>query len=92
MSRTQFILLNLVGGLCGLLIVGDLVLGLLNGRLSQSVAANQNQFGQAQQVQTTAKNLVVRIAQSAEQEPALRELLAKHDFQLSTNKPAQPSP
>jgi hypothetical protein len=61
MSRAQFVALNVVGGLCGLLIVGDLVLGLLNGRLNQSVAANQNQFGQAQQVQNTAKNLVVRI-------------------------------
>ena len=92
MSRAQFIVLNTVGGLCGLLIVGDLVLGLLNGRLNQAVAANQNQFGQAQQVQNTAKNLVVRIAQSAETEPALRELLEKHDFHLNTNKPAKPSP
>jgi hypothetical protein len=91
-SRTQFILLNLVGGLCGLLIVGDLVLGVFNGRLNQSVSANQNQFGQAQQVQSTAKNLVVRIAQSAETEPALRELLAKHDFHLNTNKPPKASP
>jgi hypothetical protein len=93
-SKTQFILLNIVGGLCGLLIVCDLVLGLLNGRLNQSVAANQNQFGQAQQVQNTAKNLVVRIAQSAETEPALRELLTKHEFTVSlkTNSPAKPSP
>jgi hypothetical protein len=91
-SRTQFILLNLVGGLCALLIVGDLVLGLLNGRLNQSVAANQSQFGQAQQVQNTAKNLVMRIAQSASGEPALRELLARHDFPLLTNTPAKASP
>ncbi len=81
-----------MGGLCGLLIVADLTLGVMNGRLNQSVVSNQGQFGQAQQVQTTAKNLVVRIAQSAEAEPALRELLAKHDFQLGTNKPAKPSP
>ena len=92
MSRTQFIVLNLVGGLCSLLIAGDLVLGLLNGRLNQAVAANQGQFGQAQQIQTTARNLVMRIAQSAETEPALRHLLDKHDFPLSTNTPAKPAP
>ncbi len=92
MSRTQFILLNVVGGICGLLIVGDLVLSIMNGRLNQSVVTNQNQFGQAQQVQATAKNLVVRIAQSAEKEPSLRDLLVRHDFQLNTNKPAQTSP
>jgi hypothetical protein len=91
-SRIQFFLLNIVGGLCGLLIVGDLVLGVLNGRLNRSVTANQNQFGQAQQLQNTAKNLVMRIAQSAAAEPALRELLAKHDFQLNTNTPAKPAP
>ena len=94
MSRAQFIVLNTVGGLCGLLIVGDLVLGLLNGRLNQAVAANQNQFGQAQQVQATAQNLVLRIAQAGQTDPALRELPAKHGFNLNlkTNTPARPSP
>ena len=84
--------LNVVGGLCGLLIVCDLVLGLLNGRLNQAVAANQNQFGQAQQVQATAQNLVRRIAQAGQTEPALRELLPKHDFHFRTNTPAKPPP
>jgi hypothetical protein len=91
-SRPQFILLNIVGGLCGLLILGDLVLGLLNGRLNQTVTTNQTQFGQAQQLQNTARNLVMRIARSAETEPALRELLAKHDFHVSTNPPARRAP
>jgi hypothetical protein len=92
LSKAQFMALNVVGGLCGLLIVCDLVLGLLNGRLNRAVAANQNQFGQAQQVQATAQNLVVRIAQAGQSDPALRELLAKHDFHLKTNTPAKPSP
>jgi len=91
-SRTQFIVLNIVGSVCGLLIVCDLVLGLLNSRLNQSVVANQNQFGQAQQVQATAQNLVRRIAQAGQTDPVLRELLPKHDIHLTTNPPAQPSP
>ena len=94
MSRVQFIVLNLVGGACGLLIVCDLVLGYFNGRLNQSVAATRDQFGQAQQIQNTAQNLVVRIAQTGQTEAALRELLAKHDFKinLNTNAQAKPSP
>ena len=83
--------LNVVGGLCGLLIVCDLVLGLLNGRLNQAVAANQNQFGQAQQVQATAQNLVQRMAQAGQTDLTLRDLLLKHDFHLKTNTPAKPS-
>ena len=86
--------LNLVGGACGLLIVCDLGLGYFNGRLNQSVAATRDQFTQAQQIQNTAQNLVVRVAQAGQTEPALRELLVKHDFKvnLNTNSPPRPSP
>ena len=94
MSRVQFIILNLVGGACGLLIVCDLVLGHFNGRLNKTVAATRDQFGQAQQMQNTAQNLVMRVAQAGQTEPALRELLAKHDFKvnLNTNNQTRPSP
>jgi len=86
--------LNLVGGACGLLIVCDLVLAQLNGRLSQSVMATRDQFNQAQQIQNTAQNLVVRVAQTGQTDPALRELLVKHDFKvnLNTNSQTRPSP
>jgi hypothetical protein len=96
MSRVQFVVLNLVGGACGLLIACDVILGALNGRLNQSVMATRNQFGQAQQVQNTAQNLVVRIAQAGQTDPTLRELLAKHDFKVNlnvnTNSLTPPSP
>jgi hypothetical protein len=86
--------LNLVGGACGLLVVCDLVLAQLNGRLNKSVVATRDQFNQAQQIQNTAQNLVVRVAQAGQTEPALRELLAKHDFKvnLNTNSQTRPSP
>ena len=94
MSRKQFIALNLAGAVCGLLIVADLVLALLNGRLDQSVAVTRNQFDQAQRIQQTAQNVVVRVAQSGQSDPVLRELLVRHDFNvnLNTNTPARPAP
>ncbi len=94
MSRKQFIALNLVGSICGLLIACDLTLGLLNDRLNQTVAATRNQFGQAQQLENTAQNLVVRIAQIGQTDATLRDLLDRHQFQvnLNTNSPAKPSP
>jgi hypothetical protein len=90
----QFVVLNVVGGLCGLLILCDLGLGVLNTRLSRSVGTTRDQFAQAQQVQNTAQNLVVRLAQAGQTDPALRELLARHDFKvnLNTNSPAKPAP
>ena len=86
--------LNVVGGACGLLIVCDLTLGALNDHLNTSVGATRNQFGQAQQIQNTAQNLVVRVAQAGQTDPALRDLLVKHDFKvnLNTNNPPKPSP
>jgi len=74
--------------------VCDLVLSQFNGRLNQSVVATRNQFGQAQQVQNTAQNLVGRMAQAGQTDPALRDLLAKHDFKinLNTNSQTQPLP
>jgi len=90
----QLVVLNVVGGACGLLIVCDLVLGQFNGRLNQSVLAMRNQIGQAQQIQNTAQNLVMRIAQAGQTDPALRELLVQHDFKVNqnTNSQNQPSP
>jgi hypothetical protein len=94
MNKTQYTALNLVGGACAVLILCNLALGRLNTRLNQSVAETQGQFNQAQQIQNTAQNLVVRIAQVGQTEPALKALLAKHDFNvtLNTNTPARPTP
>ena len=93
MNKAQFTALNLVGAACGLLIVCDLGLAVLNGRLNKTVSETQGQFNQAQQIQNTAQNLVMRIAQAGQNEPALQTLLANHDFKvnLGTNNPAASS-
>jgi hypothetical protein len=94
MSRIQFMVLNLVGGICGLLIAGDLLLGPLNGRLSQSAEATRDQFSQAQRVQETAQKLVMRVAKAGQSDPVLRDLLANHDFRITanTNRQNKPTP
>jgi hypothetical protein len=92
MSKRQFWILNLVGGLCALVLLGNLVLALLNKRLNQSVLATQARFNQAQQLQTTAENLLVRIAQSGQNEPSLKALLVRHDFQVNLSEARQTSP
>ena len=97
MSRTEFWTLNLAGGACALLIAGDVVLAQSNSYLNQSVVATQRQFNQAQQMQTTTRNLVVRLAQAAQTEAPLRDLLAKYDFKVNpppsgTNNQPRPAP
>jgi hypothetical protein len=77
-----------------LLIAGDLVLGFLNGRLSQKAGATRDQFSQAQRVQETAQKLVMGVVRAGQSDPDLRDLLAKHDFKISmnTNSQAKPAP
>ena len=90
MSKAQFWTLNVVGGICALLIVGDVLLGYSNGLLNRSVSSVQSQFNQAQQMQTTAQNLVVRIAQAGQRDNSLRDLLARHDFKVTLATDGQP--
>lgn len=94
MNKAQFLALNVVGGICALLIASSLVLGMVNGRLSAEVGQTQGQFNQAQQIHSTAQNLVVRIDQASQSDAALRSLLERHDFKISpgTNASAAPAP
>lgn len=87
MSKVQFWLLNLAGGVGAALIVGVIVLTQLNERIIRGLDATQNRLTRAQTVQTTAQNLIVRIAQAARTEPALQELLARHDLKVELSDP-----
>jgi hypothetical protein len=94
MSKAQFRILNIVGGVCAAVILCNLVLLRLNVRSNQSLVSLQSEMAHAQNLQNTAQNLIVRVARSAEQEPALRDLLARHEFRVNlgpaTNGPAAP--
>ena len=89
MSKTQFGILNVVGGLCAVLILSNVVLTRLNSRLNQSLLERQNQLNTTQQLQTTLQSLAVRIAQAAQTESALRDLLKRHDLQVTLNVDGQ---
>jgi hypothetical protein len=82
MTKAQFWLLNLAGGACAALIVGVLILNRSNDGIVRQLDATQARLTRAQSVQGTAQNLIVRIAQAARTEPALRELLTRHDLKV----------
>ncbi len=89
MSQTQFGILNVVGGLCAALILGNVVVSRLNNHLNQVLLETQTKLNATQQVQTTLQSLAVRIAQAAQTEPVLRDLLKRHDLQVSLNVDGQ---
>jgi hypothetical protein len=89
-SKTKYWILNVVGGVCGCLLAANLVIAQLNDRAGQAVNQTQQQLNRAQQIQNTMQNFAIRIAQGGQNEPALRDLLARHELQVnfaSTNAP-----
>ena len=87
MSKTQFWILNVIGGVCALLIPLNLLLTDQNERSGQVVMttqqATQNEVGRAQQIQNTMQNLVMRIYQAGQSDMSLSNLLVRHDFKVN---------
>jgi hypothetical protein len=95
MSKEQFWTLNVVGGVCALLLLINLVLGRLNDQSNRELVDNQNQLNRAQQMQTTIQNLAVRVAQAGQTNAALAAVLKRQDLKVTLNNPdeqTQPKP
>jgi hypothetical protein len=92
MTKAQFWTLNLAGGLCALLIAMNLILAQINVRMNKSVAEMQGRFNQAQRLQNTAQSLVVRIAESSQKEPSLRDLLVRHKVAMASGTQGSTTP
>jgi hypothetical protein len=85
MNKTQFGILNVSGGFCVLLIFLNLVVARLNARLNESLLQTQNQLNTAQQMQSTLQEMAVRIAQGAQTDSALIDLLKRQQLQVTLN-------
>lgn len=91
MNKEQFWTLNIVGGGCALLLLGNLILGRFNQQSNQELLLVQDQINRAQQLQVTMQNLATRIAQAGRTDPALRALLARQDLRVNLSEPDKPS-
>jgi hypothetical protein len=93
MSNTQYWTLNVVGGACALFILVSVMLTGSNERNGRELANTQTQLtpliSRAQQTQTTMQNLAVRVAQAAQSEPALIELLNRQGLKVNLNVDGQ---
>ncbi|PWU10561.1 MAG: hypothetical protein C5B50_25160 [Verrucomicrobia bacterium] len=87
MSKNEYWILNIVGGVCAVLMVVVLVLGYMNEGLNQSAVAGQNMLNKAQQAQSKAQTILGRVFQDSQKEPALADLLLRYDFRFGTNLP-----
>lgn len=92
MSKTQFWILNGTGGACAVLVLANLLIARMNESTSRKLNDTQADINRAQQVNNTAQNLVVRIAQAAQNDAALRELLVRQDLKVNFTGEKQPNP
>ena len=95
MSKNQFWILNALAGICAVLFLTNIILTPLTSRLGETVTQTQgllqSQYNEAQQKQGTLQNLAVRLAQKAQTEPALLELLRKYGVQVNLSVGANPN-
>jgi len=91
MSKEQFWTLNVVGGVCALLLLINLILGRLNEQSNESLVLTRQQLNRAQQLQTTIQNLAIRVARTGQTNPALADVLKRQDLKVTLNNPDTPT-
>lgn len=87
MTRSQSLILNILGISCAVVIFGNMIVASLNSRLTTKLGTAQNQVQRVQNIQNTMNNLVAASSQMAERDPAIKRLLVKHRFVLPDPQP-----
>ncbi len=83
MSRWKFITLNALAGVLATLVLANVGLSMWNQRLGERVASRQNGLRQAAQAEVLLRRLALRVAQFAEQDPALLKLMVRHELKAT---------
>ena len=89
MTRKQALILNILGVGCAVVIIGNLVIASLNGRLNNRITSAQTQVQRVQSLQNTMNNLVNQAMQAGEKDPAIKRLLIRHRFVLPDPQPTK---
>lgn len=92
MTRTQFWVLNALAGVVVVLLGLKVALALDIGRRQVQLAQAQAVLAQAQRAEPVMKELALRIAQAAQREPQLADLLKQHGVRLSPVQPQIANP
>jgi uncharacterized membrane protein len=80
MSRTQFMVLNVIAMVLAVLVLGNLLLAQKNQALRTRVDQHQATVLRAQQADALLRQITVRIARGSDQDPELRKLLQRYEL------------
>ncbi len=83
MRAWQFWTLNALSGVLVLLVIIQFFLSQDVGRLQQAVLSEQREVQQAQASEQVLRALALRVAQLAEKEPDLNNLLVKYNLRVN---------
>jgi uncharacterized membrane protein len=83
MKEKGSILLNVVGSLTALLIVVNVIFIQYNKKIGTEIQAAQADMNRVGQLNNVASNLILKIANISREDSQLKELLAKHNMQVT---------
>jgi hypothetical protein len=87
MTRIQFFILNGLAGVLALLLGLKVALALDIGARQGKLLQAQQAIGQAQRAEPVMRELALRLAQAALQEPQLADLLKQHNIRVTPTQP-----
>ena len=91
MTKNQFNILNIVAAVLAVLILTNVFLAQYNQKLSRATATRRDEVNSGQRAVGILQQMSVRIAQSADTDPRLRDLLLKYKLRSpSANEPKRP--
>ncbi len=89
MNRTHLYILNAAGFLLALLILTNLCLVLTSQSLSVELLQTQAAIANSRRAEQMLTQLSMRVARDGERDPALKELLRKHQLKVTFDAEAR---
>lgn len=83
MTKIQFKFLTALGGVLAIVILTNVFLASKNQKLNNQVVQYQQIVNDAKQKEVVLRQLGLRIAQTADQDPEMRKLMVKHNLKAT---------
>ena len=93
MSKNQYLILNLIGGLAALTLLFNVGFAQYNRHVGQQIQKVQTSLTDVPKLQRIGQNLILRLANASRNDRDIRDLLAKHKLEVKfQDQPQQTNP
>jgi hypothetical protein len=92
MTRSQYLILNVLAGLFALVLTLKVTLLFEMGRTQRKLMAGQAAVVQAQRAEPLLREIALRLTQASLREPDLADLLRQYNLRVTPTRPPVPNP